>query len=301
MSAVQERSARVRSTLIDHIARVDLRVSDVERSLDFYRDVVGLEVAEQDERRASLRSPGGPVFFVLDSTGVDAPRVSRSAGLFHNAILFPDRGALGDALARLASAGMEIGAGDHAVSEALYVDDPDGNGVELYRDRPEDEWPPPTESMMVPMVTDPVDLHGVLESGRGEAAVGSPAAEGTAMGHVHLQASDLDETLRFYADDLGLDLTARLGGHAGFFSSNGYHHHIGANTWNSRGAAPAPANTPGLERVFFAVSDEDQLEKARLRLGEAGRATRGAEGVDLTVEDPNGVELVFVTDTPGGA
>jgi catechol 2,3-dioxygenase len=297
MSVVQERSARVTSRLIDHIARVDLRVSDIESSLRFYRDIVGLEVAEQDDRHASLRAPGGPVFFTLDSTGIDAPRIPQSAGLFHNAILFPDRAALGDALARLAASGMAIGAGDHAVSEALYIDDPDGNGVELYRDRPEDEWPAPTDTMMVPMVTDPVDLRGVLESGRGEAAVGQPAAEGTGMGHVHLQVSDLAETVRFYDEELGLDLTGRLGGHAGFFSSNGYHHHLGANTWNSRGSALAPANTPGLQRIVFSVTDVEELEKARLRLGESGRVTKGTEGVDLFVDDPNGVELVFVAST----
>ena len=292
MTAVQERLARTRSSLIHHIARVDLRVSDIERSLHFYRDVVGLEVVEQEGHRATLRSPGGPVFLTLDSSGVDAALDRSAAGLFHIAILFPDRAALGDVLARLVSAGIQIGAGDHAVSEALYIDDPDGNGVELYRDRPEDEWPPPTENMLVPMVTDPVDLQGVLAAGRGEGAVRSPVAAETRMGHVHLQAADLDETVRFYAEELGLDLTARMGSQAGFFSSNGYHHHIGANTWNSRGRAAASSNAPGLQRIVFAVGAVEQLEDARARLRENKRAPSGDEKT-LLVEDPNGVELEF--------
>ena len=292
MAAVSERIARTQSRLIDRIERVDLRVGDVERSLLFYRDVVGLEVAEQDERRASLRAPGGPVFLTLDSTGIDAPVRRTAAGLFHIAILFPSRSALGDALARLASAGMQIGAADHAVSEALYIDDPGGNGVELYRDRPEDEWPGPAGDMIVPMVTDPLDMRGVLASGRGEEAIGAPAADGTVMGHVHLQASDIDETIRFYAQEIGLDLTARMGSRAGFFSSNGYHHHIGANTWNSAGGSPAPKNSPGLERVVFTSGDAEQLESARTRLKDGGRELRSS-GEDLVVVDPNGVELEF--------
>ncbi len=290
---VQERLARTRSRLIDHIARVDLRVGNVDRSLSFYRDVVGLEVVDREEQRASLRAPGGPVFLTLDSTGVDTPLDKHSAGLFHNAILFPDRASLGDALARLAATGIPVGAGDHAVSEALYVDDPDGNGVELYRDRSEEEWPAPTEHMIVPMTTDPVDMRGVLEAGRGEDAVGKPAAEGTAMGHVHVQASDVEETTAFYATGLGLDLIARMGDQAAFFSSNGYHHHIGANSWNSRGASPATKNVPGLERVVFAVDDVDQLEAARSQLEGQGRTLHGERGQELVVEDPNGIELVF--------
>lgn len=289
--AVAERSTRVRSTLIDHIARVDLRVRDVERSLSFYRDVVGLEVVEQTRERARLRSPDGPSFLTLDSTGVEAPADPRAAGLFHIAIRFPNKSALGDALARLAAAGMEIGAGDHAVSEALYIDDPDGNGVELYYDRPEEEWPAPTPDMMVPMVTEAVDLEGLLSAGSGEAAVGKSTATGTDMGHVHLQVADLDRTVAFYREALGLDLTGRLGGQAAFLSSNGYHHHIGTNTWRSRGSAPATRSRAGLTRVVFAVADRDLLEKVRIRLGEQGHQVSGEEGTSLLATDPDGVEL----------
>ncbi|HYO61581.1 MAG TPA: VOC family protein, partial [Actinomycetota bacterium] len=223
MTAVDERASLVRSRLIDRIERVDLRVRDLDTSLGFYRDVVGLEVREQHGGRAVLAAPGGPGFLTLDSTGVTRPAQERATGLFHIAIRFPDRPSLGDALARLAATGIPIGAGDHAVSEALYVSDPDGNGVELYWDRPVDEWPAPVPGMMVPMVTLPVDLQSLLADGTGQDAVGGPAAPGTDMGHVHLQVSDVETTARFYTEEIGLDLTARMGGEAAFLSSNGYH------------------------------------------------------------------------------
>lgn len=295
MQSVEARRALTSSTLIDHIQRVDLRVRDIDASLAFYRDVVGLEVSERSEHRADLSAPGGPVFLRLDSEGVTAPAERRATGLFHVAIRFPTRAALGDALARLAAAGAEIGAGDHLVSEALYIEDPDGNGVELYRDRPEIEWPEPEGDMVVPMATLPVDLDGVLAEGRGQEAVGFPAAEGTDVGHVHLQVSDVGETTRFYAEELGLDLIARIGGQATFLSSNGYHHHIGANTWNSRHGNPAPKNHAGLDRVVFAVADAARLEDLRVRLDGYGRKTSGEPDGTLVVQDPDHIELHFVT------
>lgn len=294
MASVDERASRVTSTLIDHIERVELRVGDIDRSLGFYRDIVGLEVAERDGHQTSLRAPGGPAFLILHWSGVTSPADRRSTGLFHLAIRFPTRAALGDALARLVDAGLEVGAGDHAVSEALYVDDPDGNGVELYWDRPAELWPGPTDDMIVPMVTLPVDLEGVLSEGSRANAIGASAAPGTDIGHVHLQVADLDRTTRFYGEELGLDIVARMGAQAGFFSSNGYHHHIGANTWNSLNGSPAPRDRAGLERVVFAVGDADQLERVRSRLSEYGRTTRGEEGRDLTIADPDEIELHFV-------
>lgn len=294
MTAVDERSSLVRSRLIERIERVDLRVRDVETSLRFYRDVAGLEVTEQGDDNAVLAAPGGPAFLTLRSAGVTRAADPRATGLFHIAIRYPTRAALGDVLARLAAAGIAIGAGDHAVSEALYVSDPDGNGVELYRDRPVDEWPAPVPGAVVPMVTLPVDLQALLADGRGDDAVGERAAPGTDMGHVHLQVSDVDATARFYTEEIGLDLTARMGAEAAFLSSNGYHHHLGANTWRSRGGAPAPRESAGLDRIVFAVADPGRLEDLRLRLLEHGRRATGEEGREVVVHDPDGIELAFV-------
>jgi catechol 2,3-dioxygenase len=289
---------RATSRLIGRIERVDLRVTDVEGALAFYRDVVGLDVVEKDSDDAALAAPGGPVFLRLTSAGVTQPAVRSATGLFHVAIRFPGKAALGDALARLVSAGYEIGAGDHGVSEALYVDDPSGNGIELYYDRPREQWPAPSGDALVGMTTGPVDLQGLLDAGNGHAAVGADAAPDTDVGHVHLQVAEIERTVRFYVDELGLDLTQRFGGQAAFLSSNGYHHHIGANTWSSRGGTLAPEDSAGLARIVFAVTDEDVLERTRLRLAEHGRAPMGSDGRDFTVTDPDGIELGFALRRP---
>lgn len=284
-------SARPTSTLIDRVERAELRVTDIDRSLGFYRDVVGLEVVDKQADAASLAAPGGHVLLALSSDGVTTPADRSATGLFHVAIRFPNKPSLGDALARLVDGRFEIGAGDHAVSEALYVDDPDGNGIELYYDRPREVWPRASGDGFYEMTTGPVDLQGLLDARAGH---GDTAAPGTDVGHVHLQVAEVERTIRFYVDELGLDLTQRFGGQAGFFSSNGYHHHIGANTWSSRNGRPAPRERAGLDRIVFAVSGEDVLERARLRLGEHGRRTSGEEGRDLVVADPDGIELRFV-------
>ena len=295
MEAVTDRASLVKSTLIDHIQRVDLRVQDLEAALSFYRDVVGLQVIDQDGSTARLGADGR-VSITLDSEGVTTAADPRATGLFHTAIRFPTRRALGDALARLVQAGLGIGAGDHLVSEALYVDDPSGNGVELYWDRPVEEWPAPTPDMIVPMATLPVDLENLMAEGTGYDALHQPAPDGTDVGHVHLQVSDVDATTSFYRDVLGLDLTAKLGDQAGFFSSNGYHHNIGANAWRSLGGDPAPRTAAGLDRVVFAVSEAGELAALEARLAERGVEISGDATTGVTVHDPDGIELRFVPD-----
>jgi catechol 2,3-dioxygenase len=284
------------STLIDHVHRVDLRVREIDSSIGFYRDLAGLEVAETDGGRASLRAPGGQVVLMLDSNGVDAPADHRATGLFHTAIRYPDRLALAHALARIAGAGHRVGAGDHGVSEALYLDDPDGNGVELYRDRPREEWPAPGPGERVRMYTHPVDLNGLLRESEAAGSTPSAAPPGTQIGHVHLQVSDLDRTISFYVDGLGLDLMARLGDQAAFFSSNGYHHHVGANAWNSRGRGPAPPNHAGLERVVFHVGDPDELERVEVRLMGTEHPVKSDDD-ELIVRDADDIELRLSTRT----
>lgn len=268
---------------------------DVDSALSFYRDVAGFEVAERTDSRASLRSENGPVFLTLDSNGVTSPADPSATGLFHTAFRFPTRTALGDALARLVDRDYAIGAGDHLVSEALYIDDPSGNGVELYWDRPAEEWPPPAGDMLVPMATLPVDLQGLLDDGTGAAAIGESAPTGTDVGHVHLQVSDIDTTTNFYKEILGLDLTGRLGDSAGFFSSNGYHHNIGANIWRSRGQKIASRERAGLERVTFAVRDAAEIGSLRSRLEEGGSEFSRTDSSGIALHDPDGIELRFLT------
>lgn len=235
-------------------ARVILRVADVERSAAFYRDVVGLEIATLDLDAGTLRAPepGGATLLELrraDDPAARAPR--RATGLFHTAFLFPGRPALGAALRRAATAAVPLtGASDHLVSEALYLDDPDGHGIELYCDRPREDWPPPAPGQAVAMDTLPLELGPLLD----EDHIGAPA-DGVVVGHVHLRVADVGAAVDFWTQTIGLDLMARLGQQAAFLASGGYHHHIGANTWSSAGAAPEPASSPGLDAVVMHVED----------------------------------------------
>ena len=295
MTRTDQKDARMdhdtQSSLIESVARVELRVRDIDEALGFYGDIAGLEVVDKGPDQATLSAPGGPVVLILRSDGVDSSALRNATGLYHTAIRYPDRTALANALARLARAGYRIGASDHGVSEALYIDDPDGNGVEFYRDRPRDQWPAPNTQYRTPMFNAPLDLDGLLGDADDSATAG--AAPATDIGHVHLQVSDLERTRAFYVDVLGLDLMAEFPGQAGFFASGGYHHHLGANTWHSRWGSSAPKNHAGLNAIVFNVTP-DELDKVRLRLAEHGYAVAGSDA-ELVVPDPDGIELRFAT------
>jgi catechol 2,3-dioxygenase len=236
-----------------HIARVALRVSDLDRSIDWYERVVGLALRER-ENGASLGAPdGGPVLLELrqaDQPGM-APRAA--AGLFHTAFRYPTRAALGAALERIVS-GREsfTGASDHAVSEALYLDDPDAIGVELYWDRPREQWPPPRPGDKVFMTTEPLDPEGVLGAAEGDLP---DAANGVDVGHVHLKVADVEDAVAFWTQEVEMEVMARYGADAAFIADEGYHHHVGANSWYSRGAPLEPRERPGIDRVVIAGAD----------------------------------------------
>ena len=241
-----------------HIARVALRVSDLDRSIDWYGRVVGLALRERSGDRAELGSPdGGPTLLELRAADEPGTAPQRAAGLFHTAFLYPTRAALGAALHRIV-AGREsfTGASDHAVSEALYLDDPDGIGVELYRDRPRGEWPPPPPGSRVFMTTEPLDSGGVLDAAEGDLP---DAAHGVTVGHVHFKVADVEAAVAFWTEELGMELMARYGADAAFIAADGYHHHVGANSWYSRGAPLEPAEGPGLDRVVIAGARPREL------------------------------------------
>ena len=224
--------------MISAVRRIDLRVDDVAAASAFYRDVVGLEGDD-----GALRAPGGPELVRLSADGVTGPAPRRAAGLFHTAFRLPARADLGDALHRAAP--YLSGASDHGVSEALYLDDPAGNGVELYWDRPREVWPPD-------MFTAPLDLQDLAAQ-----AGGAPrAAEGTDIGHVHLKVSDLQRAEGFWVGTLGFEVMHRYGDQAAFVATGGYHHHVGLNTWMSLGAPLGPRERAGIERVVFATDGE---------------------------------------------
>jgi len=261
--------------------RVALRVGDLGRQVAFYEDVVGLSTLERRDGGATL-GVDGTALLELDERAALPPRSREETGLFHTAFLLPDRAALGDALARVEADWELSGASDHLVSEALYLADPEGNGVELYCDRPRAEWTV-GEDGRIDMDTLPLALDPIRAAGAG--ADGAPPE--TAVGHVHLEVSDVEAARAFYVDDLGLAVTATYGAEAIFLAAGGYHHHVGANTWNGRSA---PGEGRGLDWFELVVPDGATLEAAVERLAGAGREPTRTGG-EVSVADPDGIEL----------
>jgi catechol 2,3-dioxygenase len=235
---------------------VELRARDLGRMERFYTEAIGLERV-QDEPLAL--GAGGRALVVLRQAEAAVPPPPTSTGLFHMAIRFPGRAALARALRRLVEKGVGLaGAADHDVSEALYLADPDANGIELYRDRPMDEWST-TPDGGAPIVTAPLDVRGLLEEAT--SAGNGPAPPETDMGHVHLKVSDLERSVDFYRERLRLNLRARYGREAAFMAVGDYHHHVGLNTWQSLGGSPPPQGAPGLERYTIALPAQGAPEE----------------------------------------
>lgn len=263
------------------IGRTALRVAALEDQIAFYRDVVGLAVLRRDETTVVLGVDDTPLL-VLKRDETAPERQRAEAGLYHNAFRVPSRAALGDALERIRDRWRLEGSADHLVSEALYLSDPAGNGVEIYRDRPREEWPT-TADGRVRMATDPLDVAGIEAAVTGDAR----APSGTDVGHVHLEVSSLEAFENFYVDALGFEVQADVPG-ALFVSADGYHHHIGANTWHRR---TKQAEGRGLD-WFEVVVPERGVDAVRERL--ANREKRTAETEDgFAVTDPGGIELRF--------
>jgi len=263
---------------------VRLRVADLDALGEFYERAIGLRPLDSGEGVTRLGSDDTAVV-ELDASEDAPPRPARTTGLFHLAILVPDRGALAAALTRAVRAGARFsGASDHLVSEALYLNDPEGNGIEIYRDRPRAEWG--RDGDEIEMSTLPLDVDGLLADLRDDAAErGMP--DGTRIGHVHLNVADIEDAERFYSGLLGFDVTVRSYPGALFLSTGGYHHHIGANTWAGPGAPAPPAGSQGLEWYELSVDGEAGLAELERRLADAGvEVERRPEGV-LT-HDPSG-------------
>ena len=230
-----------------HIGQVSLTITSLDRSIAFYRDVLGFHELTRDGQRAELGPGDGRTLLALHEQPQAIARPRRSAGLFHFAILVPSRAALGRSLRRLADRRWPMtGASDHLVSEALYLNDPDGLGIEIYRDRPRDEWPRQHGQLL--MATDPLDLQGVHDEPGAELPWAGLDA-GTTIGHVHLHVPHLDTAEAFYCGRIGFEPTVRGYPGALFVAAGGYHHHLGLNTWTGIGAPPPPEHAVGL-RAF---------------------------------------------------
>jgi catechol 2,3-dioxygenase len=269
------------------IGEVHLTISDLDRSLRFYRTHLGFTVHQRGDGKARLGA-GGPDLLVL-SQSETAPRVRGATGLYHFAILVPSRADLARALRRLVDTDTVMqGAADHGVSEALYLADPDGNGIEVYRDRPRAQWPHAGGALA--MDADPLDLDALLaESSSGDNA---GLADGTTVGHVHLHVSRLPDAQHFYVNVLGFALMQRYGPSALFVSAGGYHHHIGLNTWAGVGAPPPPPGAIGLRHFVVRLPDAGAVSAVVDRLRAASvRFETTSDGV--RVDDPAGNAIVL--------
>ncbi|MCE3200622.1 VOC family protein [Paenibacillus sonchi] len=265
------------------IGLVQLRVSDLERSLAFYQNVVGLKVLRQNGREVEMTADGQHVLLVLrEIKNARVLRRNSVAGLYHFAILVPDRPSLGLVLRNLIDSGIHIGQGDHLVSEALYIQDPDNNGIELYRDRPRDTWKHEANGNVV-MTTDPVDVGGLLAASEGLSWTGLPA--GTVIGHVHFHVGDLGEAKKFYVDTLGFEQTAHYGDAAMFISAGGYHHHMGLNIWAGQGVPAAPADAAGIDYFTLLLPSVQERDLVAERVRSAGYRVDETGGI-VTVTDP---------------
>ncbi|MGO9490226.1 MAG: VOC family protein [Solirubrobacteraceae bacterium] len=271
------------------IRQVRLAVSDLDSSVDFYGRVMGLGLIERDANRALLGADPSDPALELTALEDPVPAPRRSTGLFHVAWLHPSRAALADTVRRIASAQWPLeGASDHGVSEALYLSDPDGLGIEIYADRPRERWERGADGKGVNMVTLPLDLEALMSSSSGQPVPTMPA--GTGIGHVHLKVGDVERAEAFYSG-LGFQEQARMPS-AAFVSAGGYHHHVGLNSWQSAGGAPAPEESPGLRLVAFELSDQAALAA----LADAARpldASAGQSDGALELRDPDGQQLRF--------
>jgi catechol 2,3-dioxygenase len=276
MTATQTTSSAVLPATL-RLGAAHLIVTDLDRSVGFYQDAVGLRQHRREDGVAALGTGGEDLLVLHEEPG--ARPAGRHAGLYHFALLFPSREELARAVHRLAATRTPIsGASDHGVSEAIYLPDPDGNGIELYADRPRDAWPPPGPGERVGMFTRALDVHDLLATIAGEEPV-RHAGDGLRMGHMHLHVGDIDAARAFYADRLGFEVMVGMPS-ALFLAAGGYHHHLGVNTWRGEGIGPAPAGTVGL-REWTILLEPGDLDAVRARLG-----------ADV-VEDPWGMRLRF--------
>jgi catechol 2,3-dioxygenase len=269
---------------------VKLNVSNLERSIRFYKEIVGLQVLQSTSTKAELTIDGSQPFLLLEEIqhAQVTPRRS-AAGLNHFAILLPTRKDLGASLRNLIQSGIHIGQADHLVSEALYITDPDNNGIEIYCDRPRSTWRRDASGNYI-MASDPIDWEGLLSEAEGYEWNGLPV--GTTLGHIHFHVKNLQKSKVFYCDILGFDVVADASEtmKALFISAGGYHHHIGMNIWAGEDAPTRPSNGTGLDYYTIVFPNEKTRNEALERLqGEGVQATELDDA--LFVTDPSGIRL----------
>lgn len=274
-----------------YVGSVRLRVESVERSLRFYQDLLGFKILRQESNSAALTADGKTELLSLVQPEGIKPKQERRAGLYHFAILLPDRSHLAWLVNHLAKGGVRFGSANHLVSEAIYFEDPDGNGIEVYSDTHPSTWMWSEEG--VDMSSIPLDFDDLLQTGRAQK---SPFAmpEKTIIGHIHLHVSDLGEAERFYTQRLGFEVVHRYRDSALFLSTQKYHHHVALNTWNGEGAPPTSEDSVGLDCFTLVFPDDAVRQTALADLRRLGADIRTAHE-KITVRDPSGncIELAL--------
>lgn len=266
-----------------HIGLVSLTVSDLRRSLSFYTHNIGLKLLRQENQSAFLGTAERPLLHLVEQPG--AKHQANVTGLYHFALLLPSRVELAKSLKHMIQTETPLGGfSDHSVSEAIYLSDPDGNGIEIYRDRQRSEWP--MRDSRLQMNTLPLDLQGLIGELNGRTPAWDGMPSGTTMGHIHLHIRDVAEAEAFYCDVLGFDRIMRYGPSAAFVSAGGYHHHIGLNTWAGHGAPPPPAGSVGLRHYQVLLPSQDALAAVQGRL-EANGIRFAAENGIIALRDPS--------------
>jgi catechol 2,3-dioxygenase len=263
---------------------VSLTVRDLPRSLAFYTEIMGLHVVQNSASSAHLGTGAYTLLRLVENPL--ARSANGTAGLYHFAILVPSRLDLALSLRHLLETRTPLqGFADHLVSEAIYLADPDGNGVEIYRDRPRDDWPRRDGQLM--MATDPLDVNGLLDELSDASGDWTGLASETRIGHIHLHVSDLGEAIAYYEQTLGFDLILRYGPSAAFLSAGGYHHHIGCNTWAGVGVPSAPVDAVGLRWFSIDLPDANAYQECALRAKNASQLAQERHD-GLLVRDPSG-------------
>mgnify|MGYP001943920186 CR=1 FL=1 len=268
-------------TYVNHVA---MKVTDLERSLKFYQEIIGFDILERTDRTANLTTDGKTSILSLKQPEDVISKQGRTTGLYHFAILLPKKEDLANIVAHFVENNIRFGSSDHLVSEALYLYDPDGNQMEIYIDRDSSEWDWNGEEVV--MAVDPLDFERLLEH-RTPNKKWTRLPKDTLIGHIHLHVSELKKTEEFYVKGLGMEVVNRFGGQALFFSYGKYHHHVATNTWNGVGApAPAP-NGVGLESFTLLFDNEKVREQTVYQLKQIDAEVMKEED-DFVTFDPSG-------------
>ncbi len=271
------------------VGHVKIKVENLTRSIQFYKEILGFGILEQTASTVKLTTDGKTSILSLEQPEDVIPKQGRTTGLYHFALLLPNKTDLANIVVHLDEKGIRFGSSDHLVSEALYLNDPDGNQIEIYIDRDPSEWD--WNGGEVDMAVDPLDFERLLTNiVPGKPWQGMPKE--TVMGHIHLHVAELRKTEEFYVQGLGMDVVNRFGGQALFLSYGKYHHHIGVNTWNGVGAPMPPKNGVGLESYTLILRNEETRAGIVNNLKQIG-ATVEEENNNFITYDPSGNQIVL--------